>query len=242
MVTRRTAVGLNNCPVYFTLRIQLACRIVTGSDDRKVKVVAAETGQIIYETAFHNDWVGSVLYTTEFFISGSDDRQVAFARLLLVLNEGNRTVRIYDASTGAASGEVWSTEQTGYIRAIAITSDGKVLAAGSNDYSIVLYNMEARTTINQPIRGHSGVCVPINLRAVYSGISQAIRSLAFSKDGQMLASCGDDQTVRLWNVRTGRKICDALYGHTACVNSVKFSPDMKQLVTGKPIPSTNGST
>ena len=57
-------------------------RIVTGSDDRKVKVVVAETGDVIHDTAFHDDWVRAVLYTTEFFISGSDDRQVMLANLL----------------------------------------------------------------------------------------------------------------------------------------------------------------
>jgi WD40 repeat protein len=50
-------------------------RIVTGSDDRKVKVVAVDTGQIIYEIALHNDCVRTVLYAEEFFISASDDRQ-----------------------------------------------------------------------------------------------------------------------------------------------------------------------
>ena len=49
--------------------------MVTGSDDRKVKVVAVETGQVIFDTALHNDWVRTVLYGTKFFISGSDDRQ-----------------------------------------------------------------------------------------------------------------------------------------------------------------------
>ena len=52
-------------------------RIVTGSDDRKVKVIAAETGHIIYDTAFHNDWVRTVVFTTDFFVSGSDDGQAA---------------------------------------------------------------------------------------------------------------------------------------------------------------------
>ncbi|KAH9967795.1 hypothetical protein BJV74DRAFT_868775 [Russula compacta] len=175
-------------------------RIVTGSDDKKVKVVIVETGQVIYDTGFHSDWVRTVLFTTEFFISCSDDR----------------TVRIYDASTGAASGEEWVTGQTDYIRAIAISPDKEILAAGSDDCSIMLYNMDTRSTINQTIRGHS----------------RAITSLSFSEDGKLLASGSEDQTVRLWDARTGKKICDPLYGHTSPVNSVKFSPDTKQLVTG----------
>jgi WD40 repeat protein len=207
---------------------------VTGSDDRKVKVVAVETGQVIYDTAFHNDWVRTVLYTTDFFVSASDDRQVTLPRVFrLLLNEGNRSVRIYDATTGVTSGEAWSPGQTGYIRAIAISPDSKILAAGSDDFLIRLYNMDTRTTINHPLRGHSSVSSQKNLHIVYSDNSQGIRSLAFSKDGQLLASCSDDQTVRLWDVHTGRKICDPLYGHSSSVSSVVFSPDMKQLVTGE---------
>jgi WD40 repeat protein len=143
-------------------------------------------------------------------------------------------VRIFDASTGEASGEAWSTGQTGYIRAIAMSPDNKILAAGSNDRSIILYDMNKRTMINHPIKGHTGVSIVNNLHTVYSGNLQAVLSLAFSKNGQILASCGADQTVRLWNVLTGKKICGALYGHTSSVTSVKFSPDMKRLVTGKP--------
>jgi hypothetical protein len=53
---------------------------VTGSDDRKVKVVVAKTGHVIHDMAFHYDWVRMVLYTKEFFISASDDRQVVLAK------------------------------------------------------------------------------------------------------------------------------------------------------------------
>ena len=69
----------------------------------------------------------------------------------------------------------------------------------------------------------------------YSRGLQAIRSLTFSKDGQLLASGSEDHTVCLWNVRTGKKFCDPLYGHTYFVSSVRFSPDMKQLITGNSI-------
>ena len=130
---------------------------MTGSDDRKVKVVVAETGQVIYNMAFHDNWVRTVLYTTQFFISSSDDRQVMLAKFSSYANRRNRTVRIYNASTGTASGEAWSTGQTDYIRAIAVSPDGKILAAGSNDNSIVLYDMDTRKMIRKPIRGHNGV-------------------------------------------------------------------------------------
>ena len=64
--------------MYFVSFVQHTYRIVTGSDDRKVKVVDAETREVIYNTAFHDDWVRTVLYTKDFFISGSDDRRVIF--------------------------------------------------------------------------------------------------------------------------------------------------------------------
>ena len=131
---------------------------MSGSDDRKVKVVVAETGQVIYDMAFHGDWVRTVLFTTEFFISCSDDRQVMQLTFFPYANRRNRTVRIYNASTGAASGETWSTGQKDYIKTIAISPDGKILAAGSDDCSIILYNMDTRKMIGKPIRGHSGVC------------------------------------------------------------------------------------
>ena len=130
---------------------------MTGSDDRKVKVVVAETGRVIYDTAFHDNWVRSVLYTTEFFISGSDDRQVMLAKFFPFSNGRNRTVRIYNASTGMASGKAWSTGQTDYVRAIAISPDGKILAAGGDEHSIILYDMDTRKTIRKPIRGHNRV-------------------------------------------------------------------------------------
>ncbi|HUF54704.1 MAG TPA: TIR domain-containing protein [Dehalococcoidia bacterium] len=49
--------------------------------------------------------------------------------------------------------------------------------------------------------------------------------VAYSPDGAILASAGDDHTVRLWDVATRQPIGEPLTGHEERVNSVAFSPD-----------------
>ena len=57
-----------------------------------------------------------------------------------------------------------------------------------------------------------------------------IRSLAFSPDGQVLASGSEDAVVRFWDAQTG-SLLQELSGHTAPVRVVAFTPDGKQLAS-----------
>ncbi|NEP35876.1 caspase family protein, partial [Moorena sp. SIO3B2] len=58
-----------------------------------------------------------------------------------------------------------------------------------------------------------------------------VSSVSFSRDGQTLASGSDDNTIKLWNRKTG-KLIRTLPGHTGPVNSVSFSPNGKTLASG----------
>ena len=50
----------------------------------------------------------------------------------------------------------------------------------------------------------------------------SVLSVAFSPDGKVLASCGRDKTVKLWNVATG-ELLKTLTEHTGDVYHVTFS-------------------
>jgi WD40 repeat protein len=63
------------------------------------------------------------------------------------------------------------------------------------------------------------------------GHSNWIRSVSFSPDGQRILSGSGDQSLRVWDAKTGETLAVLLAGH-GDVLAASFSPDGRQIVSG----------
>ncbi len=121
-------------------------------------------------------------------------------------------LQFHDAQTGRPLGPPIETRS---VRSLALSRDGRTIAAGSDDDRVRLWNTASEKLIAQ-LAGHTGT----------------VNSVAFSPDGKRLVSGSNDATLRLWNVRSHRAIGTPLTGHTEAVLAVAFSRDGHYIASG----------
>jgi WD40 repeat protein len=82
----------------------------------------------------------------------------------------------------------------------------------------------------RPAQAHPALAAAKEPRRTFKGHLGLVRAVTVSPDGKTLASGGNDQTIRLWDLATGKPRA-TLKGHTAGVRALAFSPDGRLLAS-----------
>lgn len=136
---------------------------------------------------------------------------------------------------------VLGSGHTESVRSLAFTPDGRILASGSADKTVKLWD----------------VATGAELRTL-GGSTQEVTSVAFSPDGKVLATGfggdvsfnisregavsirgGKGKVITLWDVSSGARL-RTLVEDTGSVTSLAFSPDGKTLASGSYLTETQG--
>lgn len=232
---------------------------IAYSPDGKQLALAASIGIWLYDTdtykplsllTGHTDRVLSVAYSADgkILASGSSDGTIRLwdpqttkniavlrgnqngvthiaisgdSRKLASVGADEKFVRLWDINTHRHITDIKGKFNAIY--SLAFSPDSDIIAAGDVDGTVKILSTEKRKQIASLV-GHD--LAPSDITEPGS-----VLTLAFSPDGETLASGSRDTTIRLWNTKTTyHKV--TLTGHSGWVTTVVFSSDGKTIASG----------
>lgn len=126
-------------------------------------------------------------------------------------------VKLVDARTGKELLSFKGSGDDAYINSVVFSADGKLLAAGSSDGVIRLWDL-ATTRKEKTIRDESSYSIG------------RVNSIALSPDHKILASGNGNGVITLWDAETGRQRA-SVERKDEWINFLTFSPDGKTLAS-----------
>ena len=212
--------------------LQAANTAQADAENQKNTAIAAQSTAVsAKETAVANEQEAkrqaTISRAGELASLGLTERNNNFLQALLLGLEGYHTYS--DSRTKSTLFTLFNSRpelvrflqgHTAQVNSVAFSPDNKLLASGSNDDSIILWDFSDPEN-------------PVQLSKL-TGHSAGITTLAFNPAQKWLASGSDDRNIIIWdisNLQAPSKLA-TLSGHTNAVTSVAFSPDGTRIASG----------
>jgi WD40 repeat protein len=171
-----------------------------------VQVRDASTGNLMGSFAEHAQDIWAIKFSADgrSVVTGGTDYEMKLWRW----NPAN-----FDEIT-----EIWRAElpKVGFADMLAFSPNGACVVTGGDDKTVKVRST-ADGALFHSLSGHTG----------------HVFAVAFSSDAKLLASGGEDTTIRLWDAtKDPPREIDKLRGHIGVISSLAFSPDGRRLVSG----------
>jgi WD40 repeat protein/tRNA A-37 threonylcarbamoyl transferase component Bud32 len=125
----------------------------------------------------------------------------------LAVSRKNREVQVLDVESGRILHRLRSPDD---VRGIAWSPDGRRLAGAGAGHQILMWDLSQASVMPSAFKGHAS----------------EVTSVAFNCHGNLLASCGWDGTMRLWDPWTQEQLATVPCGP---LRDLHFSPDGRWL-------------
>jgi len=213
-------------------------RVLTGSEDKTVKLWDVTTGTLLRTFEGHTDYIFAVALSSDgrFALSGSQDH----------------TARLWDVAKGR---QVRIFSEPDQVFAVAFSPDGRTILTGGRGKRVTLWDRETGKELRR-LEGHAETVLaaafsPDGRRVLSGGQDKTLKlwdaatgkllrtlhghghwvlSLAFAPDGRTAVSGGFDKTARTWDLEAGKEV-KTFAGHASAVLGVAMSPDGRRILS-----------
>lgn len=177
-------------------------KIASATNDFAIRIFDAQSGEQVGETLeARKEVINCLTFTpdSQWLVSGSydkasqlytetgcqdDDEQMTFS-----------SIRVWNMETREMKWELEKAHEK-HILCLAISPDGRFVASGSADETIMIWDLETKAPVLGPLEGHTST----------------IFAVAFNHDGTRLVSSSEDETIRVWDVSSMNDIRGCFVG------------------------------
>ncbi|KAK4164225.1 WD40-repeat-containing domain protein [Cladorrhinum sp. PSN259] len=185
--------------------------IASASADGTVKIWNASTGAILDTLVGHMAGVSCLAWAPDSntLATGADDKAIRLWDRITgspahaVGGEGGR-----GTTRGGRTGKGPLLGHHNYIYSLAFSPKGNILASGSYDEAVFLWDVRAGRLMRS-LPAHS----------------DPVSGIGFCRDGTLVVSCSTDGLIRIWDTSTGQCLRTLVHEDNPAVTNVCFSPN-----------------
>jgi WD40 repeat protein len=200
--------GKNDKPIKAIAFSPDAKSLAVGADDGILRVYEVETGKATYTSPSRNARIETLAYSP----NGK----------MVVVGDSNTFAAVYAPGTPNPLAMTAQVVNAGEVMGVAFGPDNSSVFSCGRDGT-------ARLTAGPKPDGTTAGNTSTKLRD-YSGHTGSVACLAVVPDGSLLVTGGEDKTVRIWEVTSGKQL-RAFQGHLGKVSAVAARGDGKQVAS-----------